>query len=276
MNVYIEKPSLKDHQLFINSILDKSIEEVQFKNHGSYNAVLENLSKDFGTEVLKYIEANFPQVTFEDMRAFIQVNDKYGGTVKCIFTTSKMKLLYCSPTTLRYMLHALLILSYYQETMCKNIVEVGQAYGGLFLAINLFAKKYFPDVEIRKYIMVDLPNSSNLTRKYLAAHSSVITIPYEVYDSVTLPDVPRTTEAQSPNESFFISNYSFTAMDKTEMKKYKDNLIAPCTHGFLVWQTIFGDFIGNADDILGKNTVKKTVEEPHTGPAEANNYYVYF
>ena len=193
MSVFVEKPSPKDHQLFIHSILEKSIEDIQFKNQSAYNGVLENLSKDFGTDILKYIETNFPQVTFEDMRAFIQVNDKYGGTMKSIFTTNKMKLLYCSPTTIRYMLHALLILNYYKETMCKNIVELGQGYGGLFLAINMFANK-FPDVCIRKYIMVDMPNSSALTRKYLEAHKNVITIPYEVYDSVDMPsEIPRTT-----------------------------------------------------------------------------------
>jgi hypothetical protein len=275
MSFYIEKPSHKDHQLFINSILDKPIEEIQFKNNSAYTAVLENLSKDFGTDMLKYIETNFPQVTFEDMRAFIQLNDKYGGTIKSIFTTSKMKLLYCSPSTLRYMLQALVILSYYNETMCKNVVELGQAYGGLFLAINMFAKK-FPNVQIKKYIMVDLPNSSNLTRKYLEAHRDSITIPYEVYDSMSLPSVPTTTDPQCPNESFFISNYSFTAMEKSEMAKYKTNLIAPCTHGFFVWQTIFGDWIDNADETIGKNVIKRVPEDPRTAPLDALNYFVYF
>jgi hypothetical protein len=271
-----EKPSPKEHQLFIHSILDKTIEEIQFKNNPAYNGVLEGLSKDFGTEILKYIETNYPQITFEDMRAFIQVNDKYGGTVKSIFTTSKMKLLYCSPTTIRYILHALLILDYYKETMCKNIVELGQGYGGLFLAINMFANK-FPDVCIRKYIMVDMPNSSQLTRKYLEAHKNVITIPYEVYDSVNMPnDIPRTTDSQSPNESFFISNYCYTALPRDTMKFYTNNLIRPCTHGFLTWQTCFGDNIDNADTYLEKNTIKKVVEEPLTGPQHAKNYFVYF
>ena len=141
MSVFIEKPSIKEHQLFIHSILNKSIDEIQFKNQGAYTYVLENLSKDFGAEILKHIETNFPQISFEDMRAFIILNDKYGGTVKSIFTTNKMKLLYCSPSTLRYILHALLILNYYKETMCKNVLELGQGYGGLFLAINMFANK---------------------------------------------------------------------------------------------------------------------------------------
>ena len=272
----VPKPSPKDHQLFIHSVLDKNMADIQFKNQGAYNMTLENVSKDQGTEILKYIETNFPQVTFEDIRAFIQVNDKYGGTVKSIFTTNKMKLLYCSPTTLRYILHALLILNYYKETMCKNIVELGQGYGGLFLAINAFIGK-FPDVQIRKYIMVDMPNSSSLTRKYLEVNNSIITIPYEVYDSVTMPPViPTTTEAQSPNESFFVSNYCYTILQESDMKKYKEYLISPCTHGFLVWQTIFGESIDSTDSSLGKNTIKKVEEEPQTGPSDAKNYFVYF
>lgn len=272
----VPKPSFKDHQLFIHSILDKPIVDAQFKNQGAYNSTLEHVTKDQGTDILKYIETNFPQVTFEDIRAFIQVNDKYGGTMKSIFTTNKMKLLYCSPTTLRYILHALLILKYYNETMCKNIVELGQGYGGLFLAINAFLCK-FPDVTIRKYIMVDMPNSSSLTRKYLEANNSIITIPYEIYDSVTMPPViPTTTEAQSPNESFFISNYCFTILEKNDMDKYSEYLIKPCTHGCMVWQTCFGDSIDDADKILGKNTIRKVEEEPQTGPQTAKNYVVYF
>ena len=125
--------------------------------------------------------------------------------------------------------------------------------------------------------MVDLPNSSNLTRKYLEAHSNVITIPYEIYDSISLPSViPTTTEAQSPNECFFISNYCFTALDSPTMAKYAEALIKPCTHGFLVWQTIFGENIENTDSYLGKNTIKKTLEEPLTAPANIPNYFVYF
>lgn len=271
----VQKPSYKDHQLFIHSILDKNIEDIQFKNCGEYNSVLENLNKDRGTEVLKYIEDKFPQITFEDMREYIKVNDKYGGTVKTIFTTNRMKLLYCSPTTLRYILHALLILNYYKETMCKNIVELGQGYGGLFLAINMFAKK-FPDVEIRKYIMIDMPNSSKLTEKYLDAHKDIITIPYEVCDSINLPNVPITTDSQCPNESFFISNYCFTALVDQEMEKYKEYIIKPCTHGFLTWQTCFGDSIDNVDNKLNKNTIRKDEEKPQTAPDHVKNYYVYF
>lgn len=271
----VDKPSPKEHQLLIHSLLDKPIEEIQFKNQGAYTAVLENLSKDFGTEILKCIESKYPQITFEDMRAFIQVNDKYGGTVKSIFTTSKMKLLYCSPTTLRYILQALMILDYYKETMCKNIVELGQGYGGLFLAINMFASK-FPDVCIRKYIMVDLPNSSQLTRKYLEAHKNVITIPYEVYDSVNMPsDIPRTTE-QYPNDSFFVSNYCYTALASETMKYYTKSLINKCTHGFLTWQTCFGEKVEDADSYLEKNTIKKVEEEPMTAPPDMKNYFVYF
>lgn len=270
----VPRPSYENHQQFILNVLEKPMTEAVFKNNIAYNLVLENVDKDRGTDILKYIETKFPQVTFEEMRAFIQANDKYGGTNKTIFTTSKMKLLYCSPTSLRYILHALLILNYYKETMCQNIVEVGCGYGGLFLAINMFSAKF--DVTIKQYILVDLPMSAELTRKYLELHSSVITIPFVVYDSTLLPANIPTSGHQNPNDTFFISNYCFTAIEKTEASKYVSNIIQPCTHGFLVWQTCFGDSADNADAILGKTVVKRMEEEPQTGPSHAKNYYIYF
>lgn len=270
-------PIYTNHQNFIETLLNKNIGEIQFKSNANYNNVLENLSRDNGIEYLSRIETEFPHVTFEDIRSFIMANDKNGGSIKTIFTMKNMKLLYCSPSNLRYIYHALLILSYYKETNCRNIVELGQGYGGLFLAINLFMNK-IPGLTINKYIMIDLPNSCKLTNKYLEAHNSIIQIPRDVYDNTILDNitVPITECKQTPNDTFFISNYCFTAIDSVEQEKYVDKIIKPCSHGFLIWQTCFNSNVHNADNILKKSIINRPEEDPQTAPKHVKNHYVYF
>lgn len=270
-------PVYDNHQNFIKTVLDGNMGEIQFKNNANYNNVLENVSRDYGVEYLNRIETEFPQVTFEDIRSFIIANDKYGGSIKTIFTMKNMKLLYCSPSNLRYIYQALVILSYYKETNGRNIVELGQGYGGLFLAINMFMNK-IPGIVINKYIMIDLPNSSKLATKYLEAHSDIIHIPREIYDNTMIANitVPITECKQSPNDTFFISNYCFTAIDSNAREMYVDKIIQPCSHGFLTWQTCFGVNVHAADDILRKSTINRPEETPQTAPKHVKNHYVYF
>jgi len=269
-------PSYTAHQSFIESIIGKEMPDIVFKNQTPYCMVLENASREQGTEYLNNIEKQFPEVTYDDIRSYINTNDKYGGSYKTIFTMSTMKLLYCSATTIRYIYHALIILKYYQETGCKNIVELGQGYGGLFLAINMFSCK-FPKASIKSYTMIDLPQSCKLTNQYLEMHSSLITIPWMVNDNESITDslVINCTNV-SPNETFFISNYCFTAIDKSEQSKYVEMIVKKCSHGFLVWQTCFGYDITRVDDILKKPSINKKEEEPQTAPARVKNYYVWF
>jgi len=276
MASFVPVPTYTLHQEFITNLLDKDIKEIQFKNNPNYNTVLENLSREHGAEYLKRIETQFPDITFEDIRQYINTNDKYGGAVKTIFTMSNMKLLYCSPINLRYIYHALLILKYYQETGCKHIVELGQGYGGLFLAIRQFTPK-FPRACIQRYSMIDLPMSSQLARKYLEAHEA--TLPpsptqWETYDPTTLDTLIQDTFGS--DETFFISNYCFTAIDPIYQARYQQQIIDKCTHGFLVWQTCFGADINRVDQILHKTTINHPEEDPQTGPAHAKNFYVWF
>jgi hypothetical protein len=275
-------PNYQEHQDYINTILNSDIKDLQFKNKIEYTKVLENLSRDKGAEYLRAIEEDFPTVTFEDIRTYINLNDKYGGAIKTIFTMSNMRLLYCSPTTLRYIYHALLILKYYQETNCKHIVELGQGYGGLFLAINFFLRKHQSTatnpIIINSYTMIDLPDSCDLTIKYLQAHQDNLIIDWNVCDhqEISWETVNTTKTPDEPNDTFFISNYCFTAIDQEERTRYADMIIKPCTHGLLTWQTCFGADINQADQILRHTVIKKEEETPQTAQPHIKNYYVYF
>lgn len=272
-NMAVPIPNYQEHQTFIESILHADIQDMEFKNKGEYTRILENLPREKGALYLQQIEKEFPYITFDDIRAFININDMYGSSVKSIFTMNNVKLLYCSPTTLRYIYHALHILKYYQETGCKHVVELGQGYGGLFLAINMFSK-HFPDTNINSYTMIDLTSSNKLTQKYLQHNSNIIHISYDIKDS---DKISWNTATNNDREStFFISNYCFTAIAQEERQRYADMIIKNCAHGFLTWQTCFGADVNKADQLLKQTTIKREEETPQSAPSHVKNYYVYF
>lgn len=251
---------------YVKSILSKNIEEMDFKNNTAYTQVLENTTKQFGTEYLKKIEEEFPEIKFEDMREFINLNDKYGASIKTIFTTSKMKLLYCSPSCMRYMYHSLLILKHLKETGLNKIIELGAGYGGLFLALNIFAPKL--GVVLEKYYIVELEEVTELIKKYLLAHKDALICPLEIYNSNDYESNITDTDA------LFVSNYCFTAMDTNERTKYVNSLTKNLPHGFITWQTCFGLSASNASAILQRSNVTIEEERPQTAPHEMKNYYV--
>ena len=120
-----------------------------------------------------------------------------------------------------------------------------------------------------------------LTHNLKYIHASINTnfdLFVNVYDNTMLDNitVPVTENKQTPNDSFFISNYCFTAIDSIEQAKYVNKIIQPCSHGFLTWQTCFGSNVDSADDILKKSIVNRPEETPQTAPKHVKNHYVYF
>ena len=112
------------------------------------------------------------------------------------------KQIVCSPTSLRYVLHSLLILKYIKGTSTRKIVEVGCGYGGLFLGINYFSK--ILNITIDNYYFIDLPEICGLIKNYLELHKGDININYAIHTADNYgADIDETN-------LFFISNYCFT------------------------------------------------------------------
>jgi len=194
------------------------------------------------------------------------LNDKYGNPKKETFMYNDIKII-CSPTSLRYILHSLIILKYIKYTNLKKIVEVGCGYGGLFLAINYFSKLL--NIEIEKYYFIDLPEICDLIKSYLELHNNNITIKYSAHSSYNYGiDI-------DDNELFFISNYCFTEIDEIHRTNYIKNLFPKLANGFIIWQTIFHLPIKNVN-IIGKNIARIDEEYPQTATISNKNYYVYF
>jgi hypothetical protein len=249
-----------------NSSEDKPMGSSSFKCNQIYQSTLEHLSKEFGVMYLKQLEEEFPEMSYEIIKTFVNINDKFGSPIKSIFTMNcqnTQKLLYCSPTSLRYTYHALKILSYLKETAQTKVVELGVGYGGLFLAINYFSNLL--NVPITNYYLIDLPEVNPLVTSYLSLNNDQIHIPY----SQSIPD----------NEAnlFFISNYCLSFVSKEYRDQYISEIVQPrCDHGFMTWQTSFGVNETQVESMIQKSVMNVLEEVPQTGPSHAKNYYITF
>ena len=226
----------------------------QFKRDKAYAGILEHVTYEQGYLYLAAIKSRF-KITDTEIAEFCTRNDGVGDPIKWKYGD-----IVVSPTSLRYIYHALLILEY-----CKNIgvtapriVEVGCGYGGLALAIDQFSERF--DINVASYTLVDLDEPSSLQQLYLSMHSMSF-IP--TFESASTYGANVTGE-----DNFLISNYCFSEIPSTEQQKYMRVLFPKCLHGFMVW-----NMIPRFD--FGK-TVSAELESPLTTGPPNLNYYLYF
>lgn len=251
---------------------NKTMASAGFKCNQIYQSTLEHLSKELGIQYLRQLEIEYPEISYDLIKAFVNINDKYGSPIKAIFTMNTentQKLLYCSPTSLRYTYHALKILHYFKETGQTEIIELGVGYGGLFLAINFFSN--ILNVSIEKYIMIDLPEVEALVQSYLEANSEHIQIPW-----VTATKDDYLEKLSDKTDYFFISNYCLSFVSKDIRNNYVNDLLSKCEHGFITWQTSFGVQEVEIEHTIQKAVLNTIEETPQTGPTHAKNLYVIF
>ena len=266
----VTKPCYQSYQSYLQTVVQEPYTQWSFKQHPLYLEILENVGKEYGIQYLYLIEQEYPMVTFEILRKYVNINDKYGSANKMIFTTRDHRLLYCSPSSLRYVYHALILLTKFQASGCQHIVELGCGYGGLCLAVQILAP-LFTDLCLGSYVMIDLPEAGALTRAYLQVHQPHISTEIKIIDDVsTFPDASTTFSSY-----FLVSNYCFSALSHEWQFKYRVHLVNHCSHGWITWQTCFGDTIENYRFVLGKQG-DVIEEKPQTAPPDIKNYWIHF
>jgi hypothetical protein len=236
-----------------NLLLKK--EEYFFKSDTRYQYVLEHVAPEQGRQYLSLIREEFEDLYKNNKELLVDLckrNDEVGKPNKSYF----FKFCSCSPTNLRYIYQSLLILKYMRDKLppfCNGcpVVEIGGGYGGLAFFIHNLCE--FFDVEIKSYIIFDIPEVCLLQEKYLRHHE------------VELEEKENITE-----NSFLISNYAFSELPENIRDTYEKNVIAPyCDYGFLSWNACpFYKFIDDETIIW-----ETEPEKPITGN---NNLFVRF
>jgi len=257
-----------EYQNNVKSLLQ--MQNFNFKSDRTYNAILEHVSYEQGNNyislIIQFVNDRFKEITFENINDYLQMNDTFGDPKKELFMY-KDKQIICSPTSLRYVFHSLLILNYMKTTTTTKIVEVGCGYGGLFLAIDHFSK--ILNIVIDRYYFIDLPEICGLIQHYIELHKMNVGINYSIHSAYNYGlDI-------IDNDLFFISNYCFTEIDEIHRNRYIINLFPKISNGFITWQTIFNVPIENVN-IIGKDIKYVEEEYPQTATISKKNYYVYF
>ena len=254
---------------YLNSILDQNIKNLDFKCNKDYIQILEHVNYDLGVEYIEFIENEFGNIiSFENISDFININDKYGSPLTFLFHfLFYNKNIRCSPSNLRYIYHALVILHHFKKTNLKSIVEIGCGYGGLCLAIVFFAN--ILNIEINEYHLCDFPEVCHLTNRYLKINNINIKFIFH--------DCHQYGQTIHNNELYLISNYCFTAISDEHRQNYVKYLFDKIKHGFIVWQTFFGVDIQHASAIIKKPILSIIEEKPQTcNDKVKKNYFVSF
>lgn len=226
-----------------------------FKAMSNYTAITEHVSPKLGLEYLKYIGTEF-YLTADEIMAYCNKNDRLGNPT-IITYTNEIK---CSPSSLRYIYHALLVLNHMKTLGLNNVsvVELGCAYGGLCLAVDHYSRRF--GITIKHYSLIDLEEASLLEKKYLSYHTLSYPCSFHVSNNYG-KDIFETN-------LFFISNYCFSEIGPENQKYYMEHLLPKCSHGFIAWNDVpYFD--------IGKHI---TIEEerPQTDLVTAKNRFVRF
>lgn len=219
----------------IKSFVYTDVNDWTFKSNTEYCLILEHVKRTQGEMYINELKKRF-NVLYNSNKEYLielcHINDSCGKPNKYNF----INFTECSPTSIRYIFHGILILTYMKECKLNNIdvIEIGGGYGGLCFFIYKLAHLF--DITINTYSIFDLQMPLVLQQKYLE-NLNIHNINY-----VELDNIKNLKE-----NSFLISNYAFSEISLDIQKQYTINVLNPyVSYGFLAWNFIdVYEFIDN-------------------------------
>lgn len=184
-----------------------------FRSNPNYNEILEHVYPPLGLDYLNHALEINKQVVDENVINIFRKIDYHGNSRKYNFPNIGP----LSPTILRYFSVLGDINRLYGSLDDKIIVEIGAGYGGQSMMINLFHN-------IKKYIIVDLPEAIALIKKFLLKNNMDLS-KYEFYSYDTVPDI---------KSDYLISNYGFSECFKEVQDVYLDKLINKTKNFYMI------------------------------------------
>ena len=216
MGIYDRYVSVINEMLLKNDISN-------FKSNSGYNYILEHVSYEQGLEYLRVIKSNY-KLTIAEVFEYTMKNDRVGNPVKYLYEGVEI-----APTSLRYVLHSLIILEHIKGLGKESVrfVEIGSGYGGLCLALDHFCGRF--GVRVDSYNIVEKDEVVPFNRKYLENFGLSFPVRYH-FGSL----FGRTVE---DSDLYLISNWALSGFSFEEKVGYMDNLFGRVSHGFMVWNT---------------------------------------
>jgi putative sugar O-methyltransferase len=181
---------------------------------------IDTVDPEYGQKYLLYIQLYYPEL-FNKISEFSQ-NDAVGSPLLVDYAQIGI---FC-PTTLRYIKTYGDLLSRFGPLKDKHIVEIGGGYGG-------FCRILASQVDFSKYTIVDLPETLELSRRYLET-LGVKNVEY--VEAGKVPDIYPC--------DIVISNYAFSECENSVQQNYLDKIIRHSEMGYMMY-----NFIGHVYDV---------------------------
>lgn len=217
--------------LYFESCRDFVLDEEKFNNFkqdARYNAVLEHIKKE---ESLTYIsEMKSKELITDSVLEKVRENDKYGSPT--VFEYDDFGIM--SPSTIRYFKSLLDIVDYFGEDVkYKSVLEIGGGYGG-------FCKVFSSIINFSKYTLIDLPEPSKLSKKYLSKFD-------DIRDKINYIDTENLVPVK--NIDLVVSNYAFSECTKKYQEIYYETIIKNSSKFYIIYNNFTKNNL-NVDDFI--------------------------
>jgi len=212
-----------------------------FKQDSRYTPILEHVGKEESELLISEMKSK--ELLTNDILESIKENDRYGSPT--VFNYSSFGTI--SPSSLRYTKNCLDILTYLGDKIkFKNVLEIGGGYGGLCKVFSSF-------VNFSNYYLVDLPEVSELSKKYLNKFD-------KIKDKINYITTENIIEVGKLD--LVISNYAFSECSAECQQKYYDLMISNSKSFYMVYNNFtIGNLNSEAFIELASKDFNITVED---------------
>lgn len=243
-----KNPKGKGYQILSDFMKDASVDD--FKQHDNMTYAVEHINPmmiEYAKIWYSLIREKY-DLPLDEIIKLIELNDKHGNPKKYFIHDD---LVVCSPNSIKYIYFGLMTIKHMRGKEMNNFIEIGGGYGGQCLILLELFKFY--NIDINKYVLIDLREVVEFQEKYLSLHN--------IEDRCIFRKFPDMDDLGSDN--FLFSCYCFGEISLELREIYYHDLFPIVKNGFIVW---------NCSEIDLPIEYVSLEEFPQTG----NNYFVYF
>lgn len=225
----------------------------KFRQDPDYKIILEGWNEG-GNVWLGQILSSYGDEALLERLDLFKRNDIYGGpTIINYPIVGKM-----CPFTLKYILDAFRILENFENAKCKKIVEVGVGFGSMCIVMDSIHN-------FEEYVLVDLPEVIELTKKYLShfpeIYSKVKFVPCDDLENFNLTE----------EFDLFISDAALAECDLETQFLYIDKFASKSKLGYINYNSAGGE-MGSKNYLQLMDKISKIFEVKEI---EAGVKYLY-
>jgi hypothetical protein len=171
--------------------------------------IIENVSYEQGLAFEKVIKTKFPM--FMSFFEKLCLEDKVGSPVSYHYSVGQ-----CSPVMLRYVKIAGDLRERFGDLQKLHVVEIGGGFGGQCKIVHDLGG-------FASYTLIDLPECTHLTRRYLKQFN------------IPNTRVVSCKEVKKQKFDLLISNYAIAEIDRSEQLEYINSLVNLAERGYMIY-----------------------------------------